>query len=352
MSRRTFLPTHKISGKIESFTVMNTMNADLIHSFNRIPVLTGLPFVISFESHLPRYFGGEDSRLFAMMRRRLASPQCRRIIAISEFAKRIFLDTHKGRPDYAALEAKLQVIYPNVVLPEWRAETSSPDRPLRLLFVGAHFGRKGGAAAVRAAQIARRRNLPVEVHIVSSLTVGPSVWTDPLDPAFFEPYIQGLEDENVRFDRGLPNPHVVSLMREADFTILTTFSDTFGFSAIESMAMGTPVLATPQNALPEFIVDGDNGHMVDLPLGRLGEWAHIGHGDRGGAAYADLYRGEIERIAEGIIDRVEPYCHDRAPLAHMRQRARGTAERMFDTNKIGPQLDRLYEECVSAHKGS
>jgi len=348
ISRRLFLPTHKISRRIESFTVMNTMNADLIHSFNRIPLLTGLPFVISFESHLPRYFGGEHTRLFALMRQRLAGPGCKRILAISEFARRIFLDTHKDSEEYAALEAKLQVTYPNVVLPDWSAEPSAADEPLRLLFVGAHFGRKGGAAAVRAAEIARQRNLPIEVHIVSSLTVGPSVWTDPLDPAFFEPYFQALRGGNVRFDQGLPNSEVVALMRKADFTILTTFSDTFGYSAIESMAVGTPVLATPQGALPEFVTDGENGHMVGLATGPLGEWIHIARNDKAGPAYADLYRGEIERIAEEIVDHVEPYCHDRARLAVLRQGARRTAEKQFDTDKIGPRLDQLYEECVRA----
>ena len=144
----------------------------------------------------------------------------------------------------------------------------------------AHPDARVGAVAARAAEIAAGRKLPLHFHIVSSLIVGPAVWTDPRDVAFFEPYFKLLRADNVTFDRVLPNGRVIDILRNADFSILTTLGDTFGFSAVESLSVGTPVLATPQGALPEFIVDGENGLILDLPTDAYGEWIHVGRSDK------------------------------------------------------------------------
>jgi glycosyltransferase involved in cell wall biosynthesis len=40
------------------------------------------------------------------------------------------------------------------------------------------------------------------------------------------------------------------------------FDEPFGFSVIEAMACGTPVIATRRGSMPELIVDGVNGHIV------------------------------------------------------------------------------------------
>src|SRR5262249_51031572 len=157
-----------------------------------------------------------------------ASSDCRKIIAFSEFAKRNFVATHVGFEEYDALTSKLTVVYPNMVLPPYK----SPQRPrreeLHIVFVGAHFGRKGGAVAVRAAEIARQRRLPIHFHVISSLKVGPSVWSDPHDKDFFGPYLELLSGTNVTHYPSMPNERVIDLLRDADFTILTTLSDTFG----------------------------------------------------------------------------------------------------------------------------
>ena len=342
-----FVPTHRISSRIEGMTLFWPTRSDLIHSVNRIPALAGRNFVISFESHLPRYYGGERTRFFAYMRRQLAAPECRRIVAMSQFARRIFEATHADAEEAAALAAKLEVVYPNVILPE---PSLAPRRngPLELIFVGAHFGRKGGAAAARAAEIARRRGLPLRFHIISNLTVGGAVWSDPRDSAFFAPYLRLLDGDNVVFRRSAPNAEVVETLRAADFSILTTLSDTFGYTAIESLAVGTPVLATPQGALPEFIIDGHNGLITPLDVDAYGEWIHVGRADKDSRRFAALYRDAIETLAEAIIDAVLPFVDAPERLAAMRRAARVTAEERFDSRKASPILDQIYEESAAA----
>jgi glycosyltransferase involved in cell wall biosynthesis len=341
-----FLPTHRVSHRIEGVTVFWPARCDLIHTINRIPILAKKNFVISFESHLPRYYGGEKTKFFEYMRGLLAAPQCRKIIAWSECAKRIFLATHAGSDQLDALREKLEVIYPNVILPEYDNEPRTRKGPIKLVFVGSHFGRKGGAVAARAAELARQRKLPLHFHIISSLQAGGKVWTDPRDETFFDRYFKLLENDNVTFDKSLPNDKVVAALRGADFSILTTLSDTFGFSAIESLAVGTPVIATPQGALPEFIVNGHNGLFVPLEVNASGEWIHAGRFDKESSVFEALYRNEIERLAHSLVEMVAPYCESAASLATMRQNARATAERFFDSRKASPVLDKIYEESA------
>ena len=341
-----FIPTHRVSPHIEGVTVLRPTRCDLIHTVNRIPILTNKKFVISFESHLPRYFGGEKTRFFKYMRGLLAAPSCRKIIAWSECAKKIFLATHAGTEEFDALARKLQVIYPNIILPKYENEPRTRQTPIKLVFVGSHFGRKGGAVAVRAAELARLRQMPLHFHIISSLQAGGGIWTDPADRAFFDPYFKLLQDDNITFDKTLANERVIEALRGADFSILTTLSDTFGFSAIESLAVGTPVIATPQGALPEFIVHGHNGLIVPLEVNGQGEWIHTCRSDKDTEAFEAVYRNEIERMAHSLVEAVAPYCETSGLLATMRRNARATAEKFFDSRKTSPVLDRIYEESV------
>lgn len=342
-----FVPTHRIWRRIEGMTMFWPTRCDLLHTVNRIPALPGKNYVITFESHLPRHFGGERTKLFAYMRRRLADPQCRRIIAMSQFARRAFLATHTGAHEFETLNAKLDVVYPNIVLPE---PALKPRRqlPLQIAFVGSHFGRKGGAVAARVAEIARLRRLPLHVHIISSLDVGGGVWTDPRDASFFAPYLELLGGDNVTFQRSAPNDQVLDVLRAADFSLLTTLSDTFGYTAIESLAVGTPVIATPQGALPEFVLDRQNGLIIPLEVDVYGEWIHLGRSDKDSRRFEALYRDEIERMAQAVVEALIPYIDAPDSLAAMRLDARATAERRFDSRATSAVLDHIYEEAATA----
>lgn len=55
----------------------------------------------------------------------------------------------------------------------------------------------------------------------------------------------------------------------ADLFILPTKSDTFGMALLDSLASGTPVIATNQFAIPELVDDGIDGILLDLPTSLL-----------------------------------------------------------------------------------
>ena len=347
---RDFIPFNKISPRLEAVTFLNPLpprHFDLVHAFNRIP-LGPTPFIIGFESHLPRAFGLESSAWFRFCTDRLASSHCRRIIAMSHYAKRQFLGQHVHSPQAAILEAKLEVRYPNIPMPlGGDGLDTSRAEPIRLLFVGNHFARKGGCVALRIAEIAVQKSLPITIEIVSSLEMGAASWTDPTRAGFFDrdrALLQSLP--NVVNHGRLPNSRTMDLMRQAHFLLLPTFSDSFGYSAIEAMAHYTPVIATDQGALPEFIEDGQNGIVLPLEKTPAGEWIFIGQENRASPAYEKIFRDEIDRLADEALQKLQQLIGTPAYDA-MRLAARKTAEAFFGEQAASDYWNRLYEEVTA-----
>jgi glycosyltransferase involved in cell wall biosynthesis len=351
ISVRTFAPLNKLSPKIEGVTVFNPwpiQRIDLIHAFNRIP-LGAAPFIISFESHLPRGFGIEDSSFYRFMTETLASSRCRGIVAISDYARRQFLHQHRDSRHLAALSAKLQVRYPNLPMPSGPdAFSADPYDPIRMIFVGAHFARKGGTVVTRLAERALREGLNIHIDVVSALEMGAQSWVAPTREGYYDRDRKLLETlPNITHHGSLPNADVLALLRTAHFSLLPTFSDSFGYSALESMACGTPMIATPQCALPEFITD-TNGILLPLATDALGEWDHIHERDvRDTPAYETMFDQTVDALADAALARVRSVTADPAAYLAMRRGARATAEQLFSDTDATAFWDDYYSRAVS-----
>ncbi|MEH6696254.1 MAG: glycosyltransferase family 4 protein [Hyphomonas sp.] len=352
---RLFLPFDKLLNKLDGIAWMAPFhNADLVHAFNRVPI-GERKYVISFESHLPRRFGiARDNGYTDWLTREISSRHCRRVIALSHYARNQFIDQTKDACTAEALKAKLLVRHPNVLMgpdvdPLAKELANGRMDELVITFVGSHFARKGGCVAVRLAQKALEENLPVRIQIVSSLAVGASVWTDPTSEAFFKPYLDLLELPNVTIFNGLPNGAVRQMLGRSHFGFLPTFSDTFGYSIIEAMAEHTPSIATPVQAIPEFVKDGLNGLMLPLDVDELGHWIQpegVTHAEQ---AYEEFFANEIEKLADHALEAIRPYIGKPEKLLPLRRAARLTAEKMFSPAVSGAFYDPFYER-VAAEK--
>ncbi len=349
IERRRFLPLNLASSALDGVTVAAPgLPVDLVHAHNRIP-LGASRLIMSFESALPRrYAFKEDNTIVRTMTNAIRSRRCRRIVGMSHFARRLFIEQHQGAPYFDALDAKCMVRHPSLPLTD-NPDTLdlSEDGPLRLVFVGGHFGRKGGCAAVRIAELAHERSLPVHVTIISNLEVGEANWIDPTTEGFFDPYFELLKLPTVSFLGTQPNAVVHETLAASHFALLPTFADTFGYSAIEAMADHTPVIGTDVCALPEFVEDGVNGLMLPMETTASGAWAGENYDERGDAAYARRFREETDRLAEATLERLTPYLHDRTALAPLRKAARDTATRMFAAEPAGKAWDDLYSRVAA-----
>ncbi|MGH9801015.1 MAG: N-acetyl-alpha-D-glucosaminyl L-malate synthase BshA, partial [Blastocatellia bacterium] len=124
----------------------------------------------------------------------------------------------------------------------------------------------------------------------------------------------GLTDE-VIFAGQVPN--IADYLSVADLLLVPSETESFGLAALEAMACEVPVIATRVGGLPDVVLNGENGYLVGL-------------GDTGAMA---------ERAIEILSDESKQRAFGR--------RGRKWAVENFNTERVIPMYERLYERVVS-----
>jgi glycosyltransferase involved in cell wall biosynthesis len=344
------LTARRLAVWAESFAPVPEPGYDLTHSFNAVPTLTRRPYIVSFESYLPRLPADHDHGIFTPafdlleehLRARLADDRCIACLAYSEYAHRQFSHQAAGSRHRAAIEAKMRVRYP--AFPLRRTTPKSGSGELKLLFTGYDFMRKGGPVLLRAHERLRAAGIPVTTTIVSGLSWDPADYVGPSSAAFVERELQRLSAPGIEHLGSIPNARVLELMQEADYFVLPTFHDTFGYVALEALAGGTPVIATDTCALPEVVEHGRNGYLIPFENDAdVGRWPWISR--RQDPHYDEAYAAETERMAERLTAILTEAYDARASYS---ERSAAAIERMrsrFDPTAARDELELDYERC-------
>jgi glycosyltransferase involved in cell wall biosynthesis len=134
--------------------------------------------------------------------------------------------------------------------PQWLAARAARARnrhgePIRLLFMGGDFPRKGGPLLLDAWRDAAFGDR-VELDLVTDWRLDNDV------PA------------GVRVVRGVKpySREWCDLWRRADLFVMPTRSEAFGMVFQEAAAAGVPTIATAINAIPEIVEDGTTGLLI------------------------------------------------------------------------------------------
>jgi glycosyltransferase involved in cell wall biosynthesis len=119
-----------------------------------------------------------------------------------------------------------------------------------LLFFGRIHPDKG---AVEAIDVAARAGLPLVMAGIIQ------------DQAYFDACISPrLDDERVRYIGSVGREERNAVLGGAHALLhLVNFEEPFGFSVVEAMACGTPVVASRRGSMPELIDDTRTGFLVD-----------------------------------------------------------------------------------------
>jgi glycosyltransferase involved in cell wall biosynthesis len=125
-------------------------------------------------------------------------------------------------------------------------------RPLRLLFVGKEWERKGGAIALGATEELARRGVAVRLDVV-----GPD---KAVVPKCAVARCHGL----LRKDREDELEMLRRLFVEADFLILPSSSEGFVIAVLEAAAYGLPVLAYRTMGVEQAVIANETGILLEL----------------------------------------------------------------------------------------
>jgi glycosyltransferase involved in cell wall biosynthesis len=127
-----------------------------------------------------------------------------------------------------------------------------PERGDYLLFLGRMTADKG---AHRAVAVAMESGLPLKLA---------GKCREPLERRYFDELVRPHLSDRIQYVGEVTHGEKVELLQHARATLFPIeWDEPFGLVMIESMACGTPVLATRFGAVPEVIDDGVTGVIVD-----------------------------------------------------------------------------------------
>jgi glycosyltransferase involved in cell wall biosynthesis len=87
---------------------------------------------------------------------------------------------------------------------------------------------------------------------------------EPLEQRYFDELVRPHLSERIQYVGEVTHGEKVELLQHARATLFPIeWDEPFGLVMIESMACGTPVIATRYGAVPEVIEDGASGVIVD-----------------------------------------------------------------------------------------
>lgn len=343
--RTKFFPSRQFFRPLDSVAMWIPVGQEcqLIHSFNRIPY-TQKPWIISFESFLPRTIGPGSNLFKRILRPRLALDNCRKIIAISEYAKLKFISNNTDWELVSEVIKKLEVVHPSLPVKSCSPKTYTRGELLELVFVGNDFARKGGIVALRLAKKASQMNLPIKIHLVSKMNYGSHVYTDCLDSRRYDEDLKSLNLNNIVLYNKKSNAEVIQLLSQSHLQLMATLDDTYGFSVIEGFSVATPAITTNVCALSEIVHHGENGYLLNLALNENRNWVNLQ--DRASQEYWDILDSTYNKLAEDALELILGILAKPEYYEQLSAGALAQAQNVHDSKKTGKLLDELYSKSV------
>jgi len=242
--------------------------------FRRVPTLIDFDSTPVQIDRMAGYDSPVDSKPLAALKWRLSRNLMRSATGLQAWSRWAKCSAVE---DYGIPADKIVVNPPGVDLDRWRPlpllHRPTAPRPLRVLFVGADFTRKGGELLLKWHQSLEPG--AAELHIVTRAPV------EPRPGVFVHHGVQPNSDQLIRH------------YQDSDLFVLPSFGESFGIATVEAMAAGLPVIASDVGGVADIIEPGRNGFIV--PAGDLSAL---------GKAVASVLGDADRRVAMGAQSRL------------------------------------------------
>jgi len=171
----------------------------------------------------------------AMERRAFAAAA--HLVTFSDYARRAVIADHN------IPASKVTTVPPGLNLKKFQEPVFEQHAKPRILFIGTDFERKGGwdLLDVFLRYFADR----MELHLVTDTKISathPSLFVHERVSAYSEPW------------------H--TLYRSADILVLASYAEAYGLVLAEAAANGLALIGSRVGAIPEIIVEGENGLLI------------------------------------------------------------------------------------------
>lgn len=167
-------------------------------------------------------------------------------------------------------------------------DPDSPDPGGYLLFFGRIHPDKGAAEAI---EVARRAGLPL---VMAGIVQDQRYFDEEVAPH--------VDERRVRFLGPVGSERRSAVLGGAVALLhLIGFDEPFGFSVVEAMACGTPVVAFRRGSMPELIDDGRSGFLVDDVEAAVAAVGRAGGLDRSAVRESAVARFGRDRMTDDYL---------------------------------------------------
>ena len=309
-----------------------TGDADLVHSHTWYAnfaghvskLLHGVPHVMTTHSLEPlrpwkaEQLGGGYA--LSMFCERTAIESADAVIAVSQGVRRDVLNSYSAvNPD------RIHVIHngidPEIYRPQPSPETLTrfgidPNQPF-VLFNGRITRQKGVSLLLASALKLDRRH---QVVIVASSPDTPEI---AAEVAALAGRVSAERGNLVWIDHFISREDLIHLHSHAAVFVCPSIYEPFGLVILEAMACATPVVASRVGGIPEIVVEGETGYLVDFDP------------------------ADLDGFTSALADRMEKLLRDPATAATMGKAGRERVLQHFGWPAIASQTVELYERLLS-----
>lgn len=225
---------------------------DLIHTSRGIIPLNRKPWVMDVE-HFYSFMGlhskaVENKLIKKFIERKLGSKYCKAILCHCDATLKGFLKHF----DCRKFKHKLKVLYPSSHITPIKKEK---HEKIRILCVSSLFEQKGGVQVLEAFSRLEKKFDNVEL------------WMRADVPKNIQ---KKYSSKNIKYtgysENIIPREDLIkTVYSKCDIFLYPTLCDSFGFSLMDAMVAGLPIIATNLFAVPELVEDGKTGLIIDIP---------------------------------------------------------------------------------------
>ncbi|PIZ64526.1 hypothetical protein COU87_04340 [Candidatus Roizmanbacteria bacterium CG10_big_fil_rev_8_21_14_0_10_39_12] len=223
---------------LKAYTDASDGKLDIIHSYHDFGAhyfheLTKFPTVFTLHNPLP-----QDKSTVEYLR-------------LSKFKNHSYVSISNSQRESILTLNFVDTIYHGLNLEPYTFNNNPENY---IVYFGRMIEEKGLDIAIQVAL-----DLKIKLYIATSIT--PANTSQDFYNTKIKPYIDG---ENIKIFDYMEKNELVNIIKNAKtFLFPLRWKEPFGLTVIESMACGTPVVAFSNGSMPELIVDGKTGFLVD-----------------------------------------------------------------------------------------
>ena len=330
-----YRPTkRKIKDSIKSFAHaigiprmiwLPALGANLIHSSRGFLVLNKMPWVVDIE-HIGSFGNFRNERVKRIALKLLSSEYCKKILPHCKASMYSFFNAWNPPTE---IKQKTEVIYPAIESRKFKKKKSEVVR-IGFLATRKAFYEKGGRELLEAFKILCRKYDRIELWIKSKVPEELRRKYEKLPIRIIEDFYSTREQLFKDFYENL------------DIFCLPTYIDSFGYSLLEAMSAGLPIVATSIFAIPEIVEDGKNGFLIPSPLSDFREDFVIEMFDR-----EVLKRKMLKDVVGGLVEKLSILIESSSLRNKMGAYGRMLIERgKFSIKSRNKKLKEIYLEST------